>query len=141
MTEEEHPNIALLKKLDPANMAAATELFAKDVVFHYFNSRLPELQGDYVGLTGVQSFFSKLAEQSRGTFKVNPISLTAVGNELVVAQCQNTLVLDEEQIVTDVVVVWRFVEGRIAEVWDIPSLHEGVRKQPRGEMCGEQQKV
>ena len=99
------------------------DVFAKDVVFHFFNPLLPEVQGDYVGLTGLRTFFEKMASVSKGTFRVNPVSITAVGHELVVVHSKNTMTLESQQIETDVVVVWRFIEGRIAEVWDIPSVY------------------
>ena len=116
---EDHPNVALLKRLDARNMAASTELFAEDAVLHYFNPNLPELQGDHVGPEGVRAFFESLAEMSRGTFRVEPVSATPVGTELVVVQSRNTLTLGARTITVDAVVVWRFVDGRIAEVWDI----------------------
>ena len=31
--------------------------------------------------------------------------------------------MEGRQIETDVVVVWRIVDGRISEAWDIPSIH------------------
>lgn len=122
---EVHPNVALLSKFDPENLAGAAEIFAEDVVFHFFNPVLPDIQGDYVGLTGVQEFFEKMAKKTAGTFRVNPVSATAAGDELVVVHSKNTLTLEGRQIETDVVVVWRFVDGRITEVWDIPSVHTG----------------
>lgn len=120
---EVHPNVALLSKFDPRNVAGAADIFAEDVVFHFFNPNLPDIQGDYVGLTAVQEFFGKMAEKTAGTFRVNPVSVTAVGDELVVVQSKNTMILEGRQIEIDVVVVWRIVEGRITEVWDIPSVH------------------
>lgn len=120
---EVHPNVALLSKFDPRNVAGAADIFAEDVVFHFFNPNLPDIQGDYVGLTAVQEFFGKMAEKTAGTFRVNPVSATAVGDELVVVQSKNTMILEGRQIEIDVVVVWRIVEGRITEVWDIPSVH------------------
>ena len=105
-------------------MAGSADVFAEDVVFHFFNPRLPEIQGDYVGLTGIRTLFEKIASVSKGTFKVNPISATPAGDELVVVHSKNTITLEGEKIETDVVVVWRFVDGRIAEVWDIPSVHK-----------------
>jgi ketosteroid isomerase-like protein len=115
----EHPNITLLKQLDPRNMGASTDLFADNAVLHYFNPNLPELQGDHVGPDGIRAFFEALAELSRGTFRIEPVSVTPVGNELVVVQSRNTLALGEQSVTVDVVVVWRFADGRIAEVWDI----------------------
>ena len=120
----EHPNVTLLKRFDPNNIAATGDLFAEDVVWHFFNPRLPEIQGDYVGLAGISTFFEKLARLTGGaSFEITPISVTAVGDELVVVHRKHTMVLEDQQIDTDVVVVWRIVEGRISEVWDIPAVH------------------
>lgn len=119
----EHPNILLLRRLDPRNLASSADLFAEDVVWHFFNPKLPDIQGDYVGLAGIGSFFEKLGARTSGTFRVEPISIHAVGDELVVMHTRNTMVLEDEDVATDVVVVWRIVDGRIAEIWDIPSVH------------------
>ena len=116
---EDHPNVALLKRLDPRDMAASTDLFAEDAVLHYFNPNLPELQGDHVGPDGIRAFFESLAELSRGTFRIEPVSATPVGNELVVVQSRNSLTMGERTVTVDVVVVWRFVDGLIVEIWDI----------------------
>ena len=115
----EHPNISLLKRLDLRNLAAAKDLMAEDVVWHYFNPNLPEIQGDYVGLNGIRSFFQNIGGKTRGTFKVEPVSIIAVGDELVVVHARDTLTFQGRPIALDVVVVWRFVDRRIAEVWDI----------------------
>ena len=116
---EEHPNISLLKRLDLRDLAAAKGVFAEDVVWHFFNPNLPDLQGDYVGLDGIRSFFQALGEMSRGSFRTEPVSVSAIGDELVVAHNRNTLNFQSRAIVLDVVVVWRFRGGRIVEVWDI----------------------
>ena len=116
---EEHPNISLLKRLDLRDLAAAKGVFAEDVVWHFFNPNLPDLQGDYVGLDGIRSFFQALGEMSRGSFRTEPVSVSAIGDELVVAHNRNTLNLQSRAIVLDVVVVWRVRRGRIVEVWDI----------------------
>ena len=118
---KDHPNIALLEQFDRRNMAASADLFAKDAVFHYFNPNLPELQGDHVGPDGIRAFFEALAEKSRGTFRIEPVSATPVGKELVVVQSRNTLTFEHRTVAVDVVVVWRIVDGRIVEVWDIVS--------------------
>ena len=116
---EDHPNVALLKRIDLRNLAASKSLIAKDVIWHYSNPNLPDLQGDYVGLDGIRSFFEAIAQKSAGTFKINPMSVTAVGDELVVVQSRNTLTFDGRSVSVDVVVVWRFVDGRVVEIWDI----------------------
>ncbi len=120
---EEHDNVSLLKQLDLENMAAGATLFAQDAVWHFFNPLLPDVQGDYVGLTGVRTFFEKIRVLTDDTFQVEPISITTVGDELVITHTKNRMILQGQSIVTDVVVVWRIVDGNIAEVWDIPSVH------------------
>lgn len=116
---EDHPNVALLKRLDLRNLAASKGLIAEDVVWHYANPNLPDMQGDYVGLDGVRSFFEAIAQKSSGTFQINPMSVTPVGDELVVVQSRNTLSFEGRSVIVDVVVVWRIVDGRVVEVWDI----------------------
>ena len=123
MTTQAHPNVSLISRLDPSDLGAAADLFAEDVVWRFFNPKLPNIQGDYVGLEGIKTFFEKLAVVTKGSFRVNPVSITPVGDELVVMQTRNTLTLNGASIETDVVVVWRIVDGRIAEVWDIPSVY------------------
>ena len=129
---EEHPNVTLLKRFDPRDMAASAALFAEDAVWHYFNPNLPELQGDHVGPDGIRTFFGTLAEKSRGTFRIEPVSVVPVGHELVVVHSRNTLTLGMRTVTVDVVVVWRFAGGRIVEVWDIvpgqsTEVHDGAR--------------
>ena len=130
----EHPNVSLLKRLDLGNIAGAAGLFAEDVVWHFFNPRLPDIQGDYVGLASLQAFFEKLGALTKGSFEVEPISITAFGDELVVAQTKNRMILGGRSVETDVVTVWRVVGGRIAEVWDIPSVHTA-NLQARSDVC------
>ena len=85
-----HPNIALLSRFDPANMAANADVLSEDFVWHFFNPRLPELHGDHVGRDGLENFFEKMHGLTGGTFKINPVSATPVGDELVVVQSKNT---------------------------------------------------
>ena len=129
---EEHPNISLFKQLDLRNLGEASDLFAEDFVWHYFNSHLPDLEGDYVGLGGLQAFFEKLGGVTGGTFEVEPISITPYGDELVVTHVRNRLVVGGAPIEIDAVVVWRIVGGQIAEAWDIPAVNMG-RPQTRTE--------
>ena len=120
---EEHPNISVLRKFDPADVAGTAEIFTEDVIFHFFNPLMPDLHGDYVGRAGIQEFFGKLQQLTGSVHEVNPVSVTAVGDELVVLHRVQVMVFEGRPIESDVVVVWRIVDGRIAEVWDIPSIH------------------
>jgi len=120
---EEHPNIALLKRLDLGNLGASAGLFAEDFVLHFFNPRLPDLQGDHVGLAGLQAFFEKLGAVTGGTFNVEPVSITPFGDELLVAHVKDTMTFGGMSIEVDAIVVWRIVGGHIAEAWDIPAVN------------------
>lgn len=116
---QEHANIRLLKRLDIGNIPGSADLFSKDFVWHYCNPKWPEMHGDYVGLTGLQDFFQKLG----GTFRSEPQSIAAYGDELVVTHVRNSLVVEDALLELDAVVVWRIVGGQIIEAWDIPSVY------------------
>lgn len=118
---EQHPNLALLSKLDLRNLDGSAELFSENFIWHYFNPNLPDVEGDYVGIEGLKKFFETIAVKTNATFKVEPVSATPVGDELVVVQVRDTMLIDGKAIKIDVVVVWRIVDGKFAEAWDIPS--------------------
>jgi len=116
---EEHPNVALLKRFDLRDPTSWGGVMAEDIVWHYANPNLPDLSGDHVGLAGVRNFFQAVGARSGGTFNIHPVSITPVGNELVIVQSRNTLIFEGKHVAVDVVVVWRIVGGLIVEVWDI----------------------
>lgn len=123
MDAQTHPNLKIVEQLDPANLAGATDILHPEVIFHYFNPELPDLQGDYVGPQGMGEFFQRLHGMTAGTFRVEPQSATPVGDELVVVTTINSLTLNGESMRFHVVLVWRIVEGRITEIWDVPSIY------------------
>ena len=118
---EKHPNLAILAKLDIRDLDVSAPLFSEDFVWHYFNPNFPELEGDYLGFEGLRKFFALLSAKSEGTFSVEPVSTAPVGNELIVVHARNILQLKNNMIAIDAVVVWRIVDGKIREAWDIPS--------------------
>ncbi len=120
---KEHPNVAVLKKFNPNNVNTFSEVLAKDAVWHYFNPQLPDVESDYVGIDGFKTFFKTMAERSKGTFKVNPISAIPFGDELVVAHVLDEINLEGKQMQIDAVTVWRIVNGKITEGWDIPAVN------------------
>lgn len=122
MTDKSHPNISLLEKIDLRNLDGCAEIFSEDFVWHYYNPQLPELEGDYKGVQELKGFFGKLFQMSRGSFNVTVVDARCVGDELVVTQTCNRISFEDRMIEFDVVVVWRFVGGKIAEAWDIPSV-------------------
>lgn len=99
------------------------DLFAEDIVFHFFNPQLPELSGDHHGFDGISAFFDRLRQESDTGFHNEPHSLTPFGDELVVAYATNTLSFGGAAIDVDAVVVWRVFDGRIHEMWDIPAIN------------------
>lgn len=137
---KEHPNVTLIKQLEPNfivnqdNLFAenfvwrffnseAIDLFAKNFVWHFFNPKLPEVHGDYQGLNGLQAFFEKLEVLTGGTFQVEPLAIYPIGNELVIVHVKDRMTLASRTIELDAVVVWRIVNGSFVEAWDIPSLY------------------
>lgn len=108
-------------------------LFADDFVFHYYNTQLPELQGDYHGLDETQGFFERLHETSGGSFTVQPVSLTSFGDELAAAYVTNTLSIGGNTLEVDALVLWRVVNGKAAEAWDIPAVNTVRIQNPEAE--------
>ena len=119
----EHPNISILKRFNPANPNTLAEVLAEDFVWHYINPKLPELEGDYVGLSGLTDFFNRLGGRTGGSFRVNPVSITPMGDELITTHVKDTMLLDGNQMEIDAIVVWCIIDGKIKEAWDIPIIH------------------
>lgn len=117
-----HPNVELLMKLNLRDLDGSAALFADDFTWHFFNPKLPDVQGDYIGVDGLKAFFNAISEKTKGSFNVQPVSVTPVGNELLVVHVQDTMDLEGRSLVTDAVVVWRIVDGKISEAWDIPAV-------------------
>ena len=121
-----HPNIDLIRPLPaliPNRLHEAKDRFADSFVWHYFNQEIPDLAGDYEGFDGLCAFFDKLGALTGGTFSVNAKDVWAIGDELVVAHANPAMTLEGQTFETDAAVVWRIVDGRIAEAWDIPALY------------------
>lgn len=120
---KEHPNISILKKFNPANPNTLTEVLADDFVWHYINPELPDLEGDYLGLRGLTNFFQKIADRTSGSFKVDPIAITPMGDDLVITYVKDTMFLEGKPMKIDAIVVWCIIDGQIKEAWDIPIVH------------------
>ncbi len=123
MTEGLHPNLALLAQLDLQDLDACKRIIADEFVWHYFNLHLPELAGDYHGVDGLKDFFARLGEKSDGSFHVNVVDTRTAGDELVITQVCNGMNFEGRSMEFDAVVVWRIVNGQIAEAWDIPAVN------------------
>ena len=82
-----------------------------------FLNRYFERSGDYAGIAGIQELFQKLGGLTQGTFRSEPQSIAAHGDELVVTHVRNTLQMQGTRIEFDAVVVWRVVDQQIREAW------------------------
>ncbi len=121
-----HPNLLLLERLGnyfPHDIDNMGDLIAEDFVFHYYNSELPELDGDYKGLDGLKNLFENLGKTTKGTFKLIDGQLIHMGDELVVLQAKHMMTVEDTSFEVDAVVVWRVVENRFVEAWDIPAVN------------------
>ena len=118
-----HPNISVLQQFDPANISASKSIIADDAVFHYFNPMLPDMEGDYLGKQGFMEFFGKIAGQTMDSFKVTPLSISPMGDELVVTHVKDNMNLNGQHLEIDAVVLWRILDGKIKEAWDIPAVY------------------
>jgi len=121
--EKEHPNISILKRFNPADPNTLAEVLADDFVWHYINPKLPEFEGDYVGLPGLKDFFSRLGSRTGGSFKVNPISITPMGDNLIATHVKDRMRLEGQPMEIDAIVIWCIMDGKIKEAWDIPVSH------------------
>ncbi len=131
----QHPNVAVVTQVGAVMLNQFTtpheHLFAPDFVFHYVNSQLPDLDGDYAGIDGLRRFFVELAGRSEGTFTVKPISVTSFGDEFVVVHSTNTLTIDTTELELDAVVLWRVFDGQVHEAWDVPAVNTVRQTRPR----------
>ena len=73
MTETVHANMSVLAKLNFQDLDARGDLFAYNFIWHYFNSRLHELEGDDLGIKGLKTLFASLSEKSKSSFQWNLI--------------------------------------------------------------------
>jgi predicted SnoaL-like aldol condensation-catalyzing enzyme len=123
MIETVHPNMSVLAKLSLQDIDACRDVFADNFIWHYFNPRLPELEGDHIGIDGLKGFFAKLSEKSNSSFQQKLIDARPLGDELVITQVCNRMDLEGNTIEVDAVVIWRILGRKIAEAWDIPAVN------------------
>ena len=74
-------------------------------------------------------FFRDLAGLTGGTFNVKIHKVDAIGTELVAVHAMPNMSLDGMDLETDAAVIWRIVDGKVAEAWDIPGLNSAIRPQ------------
>ncbi|MDX8355339.1 nuclear transport factor 2 family protein [Cognatiyoonia sp. IB215182] len=121
--QSDHPNIDLIAKIDTNDLAASAEVFHPRVVWHFVNPAVPDVAGSYHGMQGIADFIREVRSIGQGSFHIEPRGAWAVGDELVVVQSRNRLGDGDKAMSFDVVVVWRIVDGKVLEVWDIPAIY------------------
>lgn len=110
-------------ELDLQDLDSCRDILAENFIWHYYNSELSDLEGDHFGIDGLKDFFKKLNAKGSGGFQVNVIDARPVGDELIVTQVCNRLDIDGNTTEFDAIVVWRVVDSKIAEAWDIPAVN------------------
>jgi len=118
-----HPNVLLLTKLDINDKTQMRSKFSKNIVWRFFNPKIRNIDGDYHGVGGVVKLFELLDIITRGAFEYTPIKTIAVGNELVMMHVKNRISSGTNPIELNTVLVWRIVNEKIAEVWNIPTVY------------------
>lgn len=110
-----------------AALAAAAEMrpdrmipcYHPDVVWH-FRGGPPALQGDYRGLDQFMGVFAvRVFALTRGTFRPEPVSIHAAGQEHVHAHVIIRGVVDGRDLELTTAMTYRLEGGRIVEVWDL----------------------
>ena len=99
------------------------DIFADDFVFHFVNPQLAELDGDHQGFDGFRRLFALLHDRNETGFRQVHHSITAYGDELVVAHATNTVGFGGAELDVDAIVVWRVFDGKVHEAWDIPAVN------------------
>jgi len=96
-------------------------LLSEDLVWH-FAGNVEGIAPEHRGRDAVfADFWGKLFELTNGTFSVEPVDIWAAGPELVVAHLTVSMTIDDEARSGDNVVVYRVVDGKIVEAFDVPS--------------------
>ena len=120
----EHPNVQRIRSaysaFDAADLAVALKDLAPDAVFH-FNGSGP-LSGDHTGTDGISAALIGTFELTGGTQKLDIASIFADDQHGVVVLRETASRPDGATLDVDEVHVLAFdSEGRITDLWDLPS--------------------
>ncbi|MEM7593425.1 MAG: nuclear transport factor 2 family protein [Cyanobacteria bacterium P01_A01_bin.83] len=110
---KEHPNISILKKLNTCNLAESADMFAEDFTWHCFNPKLSYIGGNHTGLKGFQEFLKKLETLTGGTLQIDPVSITTIGDGLVVTYVKDKMTLENRALEPDAVIIWRIANDKL----------------------------
>ena len=114
----DHPNATLLKQgyegFSKGDMAAITDLFAEDVVWHLFGRN--QLAGVHRGRDAVFAIFAKTAELSGGTFKIDLHDVVA-NDDHAVAISTATGTREGRSLNSMATDVYHMKDGKVTEWW------------------------
>ena len=114
----DHPYAVLIKTghaaFEQGDMAAITELFAEDVVWHLFGSN--QVAGVHRGRDAVFAAFAKMAELSGGTFKFEIHDVVA-NDEHAVALARATGTREGRSLDSIDTDVYHMKDGKVTEFW------------------------
>jgi len=114
----EHPNVALLRKGYEAfaggDIAAITELFAEDMVWHVPGNNL--ISGEHKGRDAVFAVFAKTMELTGGTFKIDLHDIVA-NDEHTVSLSRASASRQGKQLDLRGVDIYHIRNGKVTEWW------------------------
>ena len=114
----EHANASLLRRgfeaFDKGDMAALTEVFAQDVVWHVPGDS--QLSGVHRGRDTVFAVFAKVGELSGGTYKIDVHDVLA-NDEHAVALTRGTGSREGKQLNSLDAAVYNMANGKVTEFW------------------------
>src|SRR5688572_9783021 len=116
----EHPNVTVINRMTAAvfekDREALTDVFTKDMEFH-MRGPLPR-PGDHRGVDGFLGALGAIFELTDGDVKIAQLFCTAEGSWA--AEWENAVFgRDGKTLETNNAFVYRFEDGRIAEMWMI----------------------
>jgi ketosteroid isomerase-like protein len=120
MPNDEHPNVSLIRSMfdayhgpDGFGRAELENGFAEDAVFYVIGEH--PRGGRYEGIDGAAQIVGNLVGDSSGTWRPLAMDLRAIGDEIVVLHVREGAEVAGVHHEGDVVVVVRFVDGKIVE--------------------------
>jgi ketosteroid isomerase-like protein len=120
----EHPNVSFVREQYAAfargDIPALLNDYADDIIWHYINLESP-LHGDYEGREGVMHFFAGLAGSYVGSFRIDPVAIVRVGDDLVVQHVTIKMDFEGRPYQRNGVLISRIIDGKVREIWDIPG--------------------
>ncbi len=119
---DEHPNVAILRRIYARDREAFFAALAPDYVCHT-PGRAP-VSGDHHGVDGMRQHIADGQALSGGTFRVNAVGAFLADDEWGMVPVRLSAERGSAKLETRAFGIWRFADGRIVEHWECPfDLH------------------